>query len=104
MPVVVTGAMRNPTLPGPDGAANLHSAIACAADPAFRGQGVLVAFDDVIHAAAWVQKTDTSATGAFRSPAPLGWIAESRPVLRAPCPRRPVLTLPADAGFPSSRS
>lgn len=100
MPVVVTGAMRNPTLPGPDGAANLHAAIACAADPAFRGQGVLVAFDDLIHAAAWVQKTDTSATGAFRSPAPLGWIAEGRPVLRAPSARRQAIAVPPGAELP----
>lgn len=100
MPVVVTGAMRNPTLPGPDGAANLHAAIACAVDPAFRSQGVLVAFDDVIHAAAWVQKTDTSATGAFRSPAPLGWMAEGRPILRAPAARRPAIALTPGAEFP----
>ncbi|TPE49286.1 asparaginase [Amaricoccus solimangrovi] len=100
MPVVVTGAMRNPTLPGPDGAANLHAAIACAADPAFRGQGVLVAFDDVIHAAAWVRKGDTSATGAFGSPAPLGWIAEGRPVMRAPARRRPAIAVPEGAAFP----
>lgn len=100
MPVIVTGAMRNPTLPGPDGAANLCAAIACAADPQLRGQGVLVAFDDVIHAAAWVQKTDTSATGAFRSPAPVGWMAEGRPILRAPVARRPVIALPAVAPFP----
>lgn len=100
MPVVFTGAMRNPSLPGPDGAANLHTAIACAADPAFRNQGALVAFDDVIHAAAWVQKRDTSATGAFQSPAPVGWMAEGRPVLRAPVSRRPAIAVPADAPFP----
>ncbi|MGP3698598.1 asparaginase [Rhodobacter sp. NSM] len=93
MPVVVTGAMRNPSLPGPDGPANLAAAVACAADPACRGQGVLVVFDDVIHAASWVQKGDTSSTGAFRSPAPLGWMSEGRPVLRGPAPRRPALSV-----------
>lgn len=100
MPVVVTGAMRNPSLPGPDGAANLYAAIACAADPAFRNQGALVAFDDAIHAAAWVQKRDTSATGAFQSPAPVGWMAEGRPVLRAPVSRRPAIAVPADVAVP----
>ena len=100
MPVVVTGAMRNPALPGPDGPANLQAAIACAAAPACRGLGVLVAFDDLIHAAAWVQKGDTSSTGAFRSPAPLGWLAEGRPVLRAPAPRHPPIRLPEGAPQP----
>ncbi len=100
MPVVVTGAMRHPTLPGPDGPANLYAAVACAADPAFRGQGVLVTLDDVVHSAAWVQKRDTTATGAFWSPAPLGWLVEGRPVLRAPGPRRPALSMPDDVAIP----
>lgn len=100
MTVVVTGAMRNPSLPGPDGAANLYAAIACAADSAFRGQGALVAFDDAVHAAAWVQKRDTSTTGAFQSPAPVGWMAEGRPVLRAPVSRRPAIAVSTDAAVP----
>lgn len=94
IPVVVTGAMRHPSLPGPDGPANLAAAVACAADPACRDQGVLVAFDDTIHAAPWVQKRDTTATGAFWSPSPLGWMAEGRPALRFRRQRPPVLTLP----------
>lgn len=100
MPVVVTGAMRNPSLPGADGPANLFAAVACAADPACRGQGVLVAFDDVIHAASWVQKRDTSSTGAFWSPAPLGWLAEGQPALYGAAPRRPGIPVPADASVP----
>jgi L-asparaginase len=100
IPVVVTGAMRNPSLPGPDGAANLYAAIACAADPAFRGQGALVAFDDAIHAAAWVQKRDTSTTSAFHSPAPVGWMAEGEAILRAPVPRRPAIAVPTGAPVP----
>ena len=100
MPVVVTGAMRHPTLPGPDGAANLYAALACAADPAFRGQGLLVVLDDTIHSAAWVQKRDTTSTGAFWSPAPVGWVVEGRPVLRVPALRRPPLTVPKDALIP----
>lgn len=93
--VVVTGAMRHPSLPGPDGPANLAAAVACAASPAARGQGVLVVFDDQIHAAPWVQKRDTTATGAFWSPAPLGWLAEGQPCFRFRRPRGPVLA-PSD--------
>jgi L-asparaginase len=100
MPVVVTGAMRHSTLPGPDGPANLYAAVACAVDPAFRGQGVLVTLDDVVHSAAWVQKRHTTSTGAFWSPAPLGWLVEGRPVLRGPAPRRPAISVPEDAPVP----
>lgn len=100
IPIVVTGAMRNPSLPGPDGPANLHAAVACAVDPKARGLGALVVFDDVIHSAAWVQKRDTSSTGAFQSPAPLGWMAEGKPAFYARGPRRPPIGVPANAVLP----
>lgn len=100
IPVVVTGAMRNPSLPGADGPANLFAAVACAADPQCRDLGVIVALDDVIHYAAWVQKRDTSSTAAFWSPAPLGWMAEGRPALYARPPRVPVFNPPTDATLP----
>ena len=99
-PVIVTGAMRNPSLPGPDGPANVYAAIACAADPACRDQGALVVFDDDIHAADWVQKRDTSSVGAFWSPAPLGWMAEGRPALRFRRPRRSPISIPKGATVP----
>lgn len=100
VPVVVTGAMRNPSLPGADGPANLLAAVACAAEPGCRDLGVVVAFDDAIHPAAWVQKRDTSSTGAFWSPAPLGWMAEGRPALYARPPRSPGFAVPPDAPLP----
>ena len=79
-PVVVTGALRNPALPGADGAANLLAAIRVAAAPAARGLGVLVVMNDEIHAARFVRKTHTHRPSAFTSPSagPLGWIAEDR--------------------------
>jgi L-asparaginase len=80
-PVVVTGAMRNPTLPGADGPANLLAAVQVAASPAARGLGALVVLNDEIHAARFVRKSHTSSPSTFRSvtAGPLGWIVEGRP-------------------------
>lgn len=78
VPVVVTGAMRNPTLAGADGPANLLAAAAVAADDSARGRGCLVAMSDDLHAAQHVRKIHTSSTGAFASPdtGPIGYVAE----------------------------
>ncbi|MBW7922667.1 MAG: asparaginase [Rubellimicrobium sp.] len=100
IPVVVTGAMRNPSLPGADGPANLLAAVTCAAAPSCRDLGAFVAFDDMLHAGAWVQKRNTSTTGAFWSPAPLGWMAEGVPALYARPARRAALEVPAGAAVP----
>ncbi|MEA2575039.1 MAG: L-asparaginase [Chloroflexia bacterium] len=79
-PVVVTGAMRNPMLPGADGPANLLAAVRVAASPVARGLGTLVVFNDEIHAARYVQKTHTTSPAAFRSSlnGALGWVTEGR--------------------------
>lgn len=77
-PVVVTGAMRNPTLPGGDGPANLLAAVQVAASEDARGIGTVVVLNDEIHAARFVKKTHTSNPATFRSPpvGPVGWISE----------------------------
>jgi L-asparaginase len=82
-PVVVTGAMRNPTLAGPDGPANLLAATAVAADPRCRGLGCLVVFNDEIHAAARVRKTHATSPATFASPdgGALGYLVENVPRL-----------------------
>src|SRR5258708_23621017 len=79
-PVVVTGAMRNPSLAGADGPANVLAAIKVAASDDARGQGCLVVMNDQIHAARWVQKAHTGSPAAFTSPnyGPVVHVAEGR--------------------------
>ncbi|MET7967372.1 asparaginase [Micromonospora sp. NPDC005305] len=93
-PLVFTGAMRNPTLAGPDGPANLLAAARVAAAPAARDLGGLVAFNDEIHAARFARKTHSTSTATFASPnaGPLGHVIEgevrllTRPPRHAPLP------------------
>lgn len=80
VPVVVTGAMRNPSLPGADGPANLVAAARVATSASTRGLDVVVVMNDEVHAARFVQKRHTSSLSAFCSPGlgPLGAVIEDR--------------------------
>ena len=82
IPIVVTGAMRIATAISADGAGNLFSAIATAADPACRGMGTLVVFNDEIHSAQFVQKMHTANTSAFKSEFLLGYVVEGKASIR----------------------
>ncbi len=79
-PVIITGAMRNPAQAGADGPANLLAAVQVAASELACGLGVLVVFNDEIHAARFVKKTHSSSTATFRSAplGPLGWLSEDQ--------------------------
>lgn len=75
-PVVVTGAMRSSNELGADGPLNLLNSIRTAASNKSIGKGVLVVFNDEIHAARFVTKTHTSNVATFQSPSvgPIGSI------------------------------
>lgn len=92
-PVVITGAMRAATSVAYDGLANLGAAVRVAAAPAAHELGVLVVFDEEVHAAAEAQKTHTQSRGAFASPGagPLGRVEGERVwLLRRPMPRQQI--------------
>jgi L-asparaginase len=80
VPVVITGAMRNPGRAGADGPANLADAIRVACSPRAAARGVLVVLAGEIHRARDVRKMHTSSLAAFESPGsgPVGSVTEGR--------------------------
>lgn len=102
-PVVVTGAMRNPSLAGADGPANLFAAVQVAAHPLMRAKGCLVVANDDVHAARYVRKTHSTSTATFASPnaGPVAHLVEGVPATVATVPPR--RTLPRPPGPVTSR-
>ena len=101
-PVVVTGAMRNPTLAGADGPANLLAAVQVAASAAACDQGVLVVFAGEIHAARRVRKSHSTSVAAFQSPngGPLGYLVEGQARLLTRLGHRTVVPPPSSQRLP----
>lgn len=100
VPVVFTGAMLPPDLPGADGKRNLRDAILAASNPVCAGHGVLVALAGELHAAREVTKLHTMSIGAFKSFefGPLGTIDDGRVVIARridPVPPVPLVGDPA---------
>lgn len=67
--VVVTGSQRVPHAMGTDAFVNLQNAIHIAADDGTSNMGVLVAFNEMIYAAAFVRKVSSYQVNGFDAPA-----------------------------------
>lgn len=91
-----TGAMRNPTVSGADGPANLLAAVRVAGAGAAQGLGTTVVLGDQIHAARYVRKGHTQSPAAFGSlSGPIGWVSEGRVRIALALPRAPRLEVSA---------
>lgn len=96
IPVIVTGAMRNPRLASPDGPGNILAAVRVASWIAVQQSalqfGVLVVMNDTIHAASTVLKANSHRLDAFSSPAsgPVGVVIEGRIMIYSKPNRQPV--------------
>jgi L-asparaginase len=101
-PIVVTGAMRNPSLAGPDGPANLLGAIVTAGHASTAGLGALVVFADEIHAGRRVRKTHSMNIDTFKSPSggPIGYVVEGVPIVHNRLPHRLHVPLPSTDSLP----
>lgn len=103
VPIVVTGAMRSSNELGADGPVNLISSVRTAADPGSVDKGVLVVFNDEIHAACHVTKTHTSNVATFQSPqyGPIGTVSKKHVQYHhAPLVREHYSISHADANVP----
>ena len=66
-PIIITGAMRNNSELGYDGALNIASAIFTAIDKRSKNRGVLAVMNNEIHLAKEVIKTNTNSVDTFKS-------------------------------------
>lgn len=79
-PIVLVGSMRPGTALSADGPLNLYSAVALAASPEAKGQGVMLYMNDDIYAARDASKRINIHTNAFGSQwGALGMVVEGKP-------------------------
>ncbi|MET9327020.1 asparaginase [Tsukamurella sp. NPDC003166] len=78
-PVVFTGAQHPADSPDADGPANLAGAIAVAADPAYRGLGVLLSFAGEVQTVRGLAKVSTTAPQPFSGGLPVAKLAGTAP-------------------------
>ena len=92
--VVVTGAMRSPTVVSHDGPMNLRGALNVASRDDVAHLGVLVVMNDDIHGADFVSKSHATSTASFTSyPGAIGWVGDGQSmVLFVPSPPLVVLS------------
>lgn len=95
--VVVTGSQRVPHAMGTDAFVNLQNAVHIAADTQTRNMGVLVAFNEMIYAAAFVRKVSSFQVNGFDAPGLgcLGLIDNGKVSIFQRPQRLPVLELAA---------
>jgi len=101
VPIVLTGAMRAPHLPGADGPANIVAAVVAALHRPLARYGPVVVFQDEIHVARLVTKQHSTRVAAFSSPSagPVGFVIENEVELLLgppPEPDRLTATAPPD--------
>ncbi len=79
-PIAVTGAMRNPTLPGADGPGNLAAAFMTAARPEAGALGPVLVLNDELHAARFATKSHSTRPSTIVSAGagPIGEVIEDR--------------------------
>lgn len=83
VPVVITGAMRNPSLLSSDSQINLYNSIVAASSDSLKGAGCVVCLNGELHHAKYVAKTNAVSVSTFQSPGvgPIGVIRGNRVVL-----------------------
>ena len=101
-PLVVTGAMRSPGVPGADGHANLLASVQTAASSPCGPLGAVVVMNDEVHAASRARKSHAASTAAFVSPVfgPIGVVSEGRVVYSNRPSRRTQLDRPPPGVYP----